>query len=80
MPILSRQDNNDLRYIPGDFASNVKWLETHYREYDGRYVVLHMGELLVSGDTFNDIHPFVIQHPNHNSLLWVHVGREFRIM
>lgn len=72
-PPLFSQHNE----VPGEFAMNMRWLQTHWADYQNKWVALDAGKLLVSGDTYEDIKPYVVNHPNVLNVMRVHIGYDY---
>lgn len=73
-PMVSRQE---MQIVLGEFAANMKWLQIHFEQYTHKWVALENGKLLVSGDTCEDIAPFIDKYPGRTNVLRVHVGHDY---
>lgn len=61
----------------GIFLHNMRWLSENYTEYQGRWVVLNDGELLLSADTEMDLKEHAIESPDYDPTWVLLVGRDY---
>jgi len=62
---------------PGEFAANMLWLQTNWKNYINKWVALNNGSLLVSGDDEALIRSYMINHPNRINIMCLLVGKNY---
>lgn len=63
--------------VPGQFAANMLWLQTNWKNYEDRWVALYDGKLVVSCANKEDLHPNIMNHPFLSNIMCLKVGEEY---
>ncbi len=69
--------HKELPEVPGQFAANMRWLQTNSAHFNDRWVALYNGKLLTSAATKEDLRPGIINHPFLSNILVLKIGRDY---